>query len=92
MCAFFLAVALSTALSIAPVNASDEKPVKTASADPEQAIKCRKISVTGSLVRKAKICRTVAEWKEIQANGNRTLRSVTDGGTTCAGGFCGNGN
>jgi hypothetical protein len=94
MRAFFLAAALITTLSVAPVNAGDQNanPMGTTSSDPEQAVKCRKVAITGSLVRKAKICRTLAEWNEMRANGNRTLRSVTDGGTTCAGGFCGNGN
>ena len=90
---FILAVALTTSLSAAPVLAGNEqaKPVKTASTDPDQAIKCRKVEVTGSLVKKGKVCKTVAEWKEIQANGNRTARAIVESGAVCAGGSCGNG-
>ena len=91
---FILAVALTTSLSAAPVLAGNEqaKPVKTASTDPDQAIKCRKVEVTGSLVKKGKVCKTVAEWKEIQANGNRTARAIVESGAVCAGGSCGGGN
>ena len=90
---FILAVALATSLSAAPVLAVNEqaKPVKTASTDPDQAIKCRKVEVTGSLVKKGKVCKTVAEWKEMQANGNRTARAIVESGAVCAGGSCGNG-
>lgn len=91
---FIVAIALTTSLSAAPVIAGNEnaKPVKTASADPDQAIKCRKVEVTGSLVKKGKVCKTIAEWKEIQANGNRTARAIIESGAICSGGTCGNGN
>ena len=91
---FVLAIALTTSLSAAPVLAGNEtaQPVKTAAADPDQAIKCRKVEVTGSLVKKGKVCKTIAEWKEIQANGNRTARAIIESGAVCAGGSCGNGN
>lgn len=60
--------------------------------DPDQTIKCRKVEVTGSLLKKGRVCRTIAEWKKIQANGNRTARAIADSGGICAGGDCGNGN
>ena len=91
---FILALALTTSLSAAPVLAGNEqaKPVKTPSTDPDQVIKCRKVEVTGSLVKKGKVCKTIAEWKEIQANGNRTARAIVESGAVCAGGSCGSGN
>jgi hypothetical protein len=73
-----------------PVMANE--PAKTAASDPDQAIKCRKVEVTGSLVKKGKVCRTIAEWKEIQANGNRTARLIAESGNICSGGDCGRGN
>ncbi len=87
---FVLALALTTSLSAPPAFAANEnaKPVKTASADPDQAIKCRKVEVTGSLVKKGRVCKTVAEWKQIQANGNRTARAIVESGAVCAGGSC----
>ncbi|MFN3451726.1 MAG: hypothetical protein ACK4ZE_06165 [Sphingorhabdus sp.] len=88
-----LAIALTTSLSAAPVLAANEnaKPVTTTATDPDQAIKCRKVEVTGSLVKKGKVCKTIAEWKEIQANGNRTARAIIESGGVCSGGSCGNG-
>ncbi len=89
----FIGLALTASLSVAPVYAGNEaaKPAAQAS-DPDQAIKCRKVEVTGSLVKKGRVCKTIAEWKEIQSNGNRTARMIAESGQVCAGGQCGNGN
>lgn len=86
-----LATILSVSLSAAPAfaNQGTDKPVAS---DPDQVVKCRKVEVTGSLVKKGKVCRTIAEWKQIQANGNRTARAIAESGNVCAGGTCGNGN
>lgn len=86
-----LALALTSSLSIAPAFANTESS-KPAVSDPDQAIKCRKVEVTGSLVKKGKVCKTIAEWKQIQSNGNRTARAIIESGNVCAGGSCGNGN
>jgi hypothetical protein len=87
----FLAIALTASLSVSPAFA-DQGTAKPAAADPDQAIKCRKVEVTGSLVKKGRVCKTIAEWKQIQANGNRTARAIAESGNICAGGSCGNGN
>jgi hypothetical protein len=87
----FLAAALTTSLLAMPAF-SKESATSTAATDPDQAIKCRKVEVTGSLVKKGKVCKTIAEWKEIQANGNRTARLIAESGNICSGGDCGNGN
>lgn len=86
-----LALALTSSLSAIPAfaNTNNSKPE---AADPDQAIKCRKVEVTGSLVKKGRVCKTVAEWKQIQSNGNRTARAIVESGGICAGGTCGNGN
>jgi hypothetical protein len=86
-----LAIALTASLSVVPAFAN-EGTNKPAASDPDQAIKCRKVEVTGSLVKKGKVCKTIAEWKQIQANGNRTARAIAESGNVCAGGSCGNGN
>jgi hypothetical protein len=85
------AFALTASLAVTP-SFANEAGNKTAASDPDQAIKCRKVEVTGSLVKKGKVCKTVAEWKQIQANGNRTARAIAESGNICAGGSCGNGN
>jgi hypothetical protein len=75
----FLAIALTASLSISPAFA-DQGTNKPAVSDPDQAIKCRKVEVTGSLLKKGKVCRTIAEWKKIQENGNRVARAVVEEG------------
>lgn len=86
-----MALVLTSLAFVAPAFAKDSN-AKTAASDPDQVIKCRKVEVTGSLVKKGKVCKTIAEWKQIQANGNRTARAIAESGNVCAGGSCGNGN
>jgi hypothetical protein len=90
-------IALVSALSLVLVNvamtpAMSNEPAQTTASDPDQAVKCRKVAVTGSLLKKGKVCRTIAEWKKIQANGNRTARAIAESGNICSGGECGRGN
>lgn len=49
-----------------PVSADAAKPV------------CRRIDVTGSLVRKERVCKTPAEWREIDYHGNRYARAIVE--------------
>lgn len=74
-----LGVALSMAIFTDPAVAFGSSP-DTAANDPDQEIKCRKVEVTGSLLKKGKVCRTVAEWRRIIENGNRTARAVVQEG------------
>jgi hypothetical protein len=48
------------------------------SSDPNY-IKCRKSEVMGSLVKKERICRTNAQWKEAAALGNEGTRDMVEG-------------
>lgn len=41
-------------------------------------IKCRRIEETGSLVKKARVCRTNEEWKKAFAVGNQNSRDTID--------------
>lgn len=75
----FAAIALTASLSPA---FADEGTSKPAAVDPDQAIKCRKIEVTGSLVKKGKVCKTVAEWRAIADNNNYLARKMVEDGTT----------
>ena len=94
MRSIIIAIALTASLATAPSLAFDNSGNSgtTAASDPDQVIKCRKIEITGSLVKKVKACKTVAEWKRIQASGNRNARTLMENGMACAGGSCGNGN
>lgn len=87
----FVATTLIAAFLAIPAFADEGSPT-TAASDPDQVVKCRKVEVTGSLLKKGKVCRTIAEWKRIQANGNRTARAIAESGNVCAGGECGHGN
>lgn len=82
MRSIFTAIAVAGALTAAPALAFDEgaKAATTMAADPDQKMKCRKVEKTGSLVTKGKVCKTVAEWKRIIDNGNRTARAVVEEG------------
>lgn len=73
------AIAFSASISVAPTYATEDK-AQAATTDPDQVIKCRKVEVTGSLLKKGKVCRTIAEWKKIQENGNRTARAIIEEG------------
>lgn len=50
-----------------------------------QYIKCRKIDEIGSLVKKARVCRTNEQWKQAWAQGNQNSRETMDAMTSKAG-------
>jgi hypothetical protein len=74
-----LAIALTSSLLVAPSFANPGTS-ETVASDPDQKIKCRRVEITGSHVKKGKVCKTVAEWKRIIDNGNRTARAVVQEG------------
>lgn len=39
---------------------------------------CRKIEITGSLVRKERVCKTKAEWRQVEEWGNRRARAIIE--------------
>lgn len=43
---------------------------------------CKRIPVTGSLVRKERACKTRAEWKRLSEQGNATTRAIIESGTS----------
>lgn len=59
----------------------------THTSDPDQKIKCRKYLAPGSLVRKVKTCRTIAEWRKATQAGNDAARYIV-GENVCSGGDC----
>lgn len=88
--------ALAQAPTSAPVTAPAPAPLsqdrklakasdKTAS-DPDQTIRCRAVRVTGSLVKKGKVCKTLAEWRRITESGNENARRLVEDGTSRPGG------
>jgi hypothetical protein len=84
------AIVLAATLFVSPAFANGES-AKPHVSNPDEVFKCRKVEVTGSLLKKGKVCRSIAEWKRIQSNGNRTARAIAESGNVCSGGCCGNG-
>jgi hypothetical protein len=82
------ATPVTVATNTAPPPARNVRPTD----DPDQRVRCRSIQATGSLVRRERVCRTVAEWRRISQSGNDRARDVVGTGTVCSGGQCGNGN
>lgn len=48
----------------------------------DQSIRCRKVEVTGSLVKKGRVCKTLAEWRQITESSNDLARKMVEDGTT----------
>ena len=84
----FFVIALTTSLSLTPAFSNNEtsKSSTIAKADPDQSIRCRRVDVTGSLVKKGKVCKTIAEWRAIMDNNNYLARKMIEDGTTRPGG------
>ena len=81
------AVFLISSLNPAFADTATMQNVSASSGDADQKVKCRKVEVTGSLVRKGKVCRTIAEWKRLQQLGNDAARAMA-GEQVCSGGLC----
>jgi hypothetical protein len=70
-----------------PVAAQDATSPATVSSDPNQQIKCKKFAAVGSIIRKVKVCKTLAEWRRTQQAGNDAARAIV-GENVCSGGDC----
>lgn len=73
----------------APIIA-DATPVSSADPadDADQQVRCRRLPVTGSLVRRIRVCKTVAEWRRLSDRANDTVRDQFEDGLICSGGPC----
>jgi hypothetical protein len=45
-------------------------------------MRCRAVRVTGSLVKKGKVCKTLAQWRQITESGNENARRLVEDGTS----------
>lgn len=50
----------------------------SAATDPNEEVRCRRIEVTGSIVRKERVCKTRGEWRRLADSGNGVARSIVD--------------
>jgi hypothetical protein len=72
----FAALALVAAAT--PVLAADEKPQAALDRNDPDAVRCRKFLVTGSLVKKERVCKTNAEWRAISEQQNRDADNLIE--------------
>lgn len=83
-----LAQAPVSAPVAAPASASTSQDGKLAKAsdktasDADQAVRCRTVRVTGSLVKKGKVCKTLAQWRQMTESGNELARRLVEDGTS----------
>jgi hypothetical protein len=82
-----LALAALAGFIAMPVIGQQANTATVDAADPDQKIKCRKYLAPGSLVRKVKMCRTIAEWRKAAQAGNDAARYII-GENVCSGGDC----
>ncbi|PEQ12188.1 hypothetical protein B2G71_13725 [Novosphingobium sp. PC22D] len=52
-----------------------EEPAKPTGDD---RIKCKRLSVTGSLTKKEKVCKTIAEWRGMRERNSEYARDLVD--------------
>jgi len=84
--AIFIISSTSSVSAQAPVQLSGTDKAANAPtdkvSDPDQAIKCRTVRVTGSLVKKGKVCKTLAQWRVMTDSGNDLARRLVEDGTS----------
>ena len=84
-----IALLLQGAAAVAPVDVSAPDTTKMTLSEVKafnakvgvghpQYIRCRTVSVTGSLVKRGRVCRTATEWAKLQEDGNEQARAITD--------------
>lgn len=88
LAALLLAAAVSTAPVAVVAQQVSTAPAASQPDDDDQRIRCRRIPVTGSLVRVERVCKTVAEWRRLSERGNDVVRQQHENGLICTGGEC----
>jgi hypothetical protein len=84
-----IALASLAIIALAPVTptaAQTTPPVASSSVAPandaDQQIRCRRIEITGSLVRRERVCKTIAEWRRLSESGNDLARRMVQDNTS----------
>jgi hypothetical protein len=71
---------LNAAIAVALLSSGTvmaEKPAKLDRSDPN-AVRCKSLKVTGSLVKRERICRTNAEWRASSDQENRDAENLIE--------------
>ncbi|MEQ1687349.1 MAG: hypothetical protein ABL874_02120 [Sphingopyxis sp.] len=66
--------------------AASTTPTTATTPDPDSEIRCRRIAVTGTLISRNRVCKTVGEWRRLANSGNDVARAIVESGRVCAGG------
>lgn len=69
---------ISVALAILLQTSAAPAPTQAAAPAGDETVICRRIPVTGYVGRKEKICKTKAEWRAADEQGNGRARSIVD--------------
>jgi hypothetical protein len=83
-----LTIGIMTSASAEPsVSAPVTAPASDATvAKSDNTMRCRTVRVTGSLVKKGKVCKTLAQWRQMTESGNELARRLVEDGTSRPGG------
>lgn len=73
----------STADTAQSTDATDTlQSVDKGEVDPKSEVKCKRLSVTGSRVRRIKVCKTIAEWESEEELNRSAAKNTIDRGNT----------
>lgn len=84
-----LALPMTAHAQTAPAQSAPAaaKPASAEKADAQkERMICRRVEVTGSLVKRGKVCKSSSEWARIIERGNDNARRTIESGMACAGG------
>jgi|ABEF01.1.fsa_nt_gi hypothetical protein len=73
-----LAAGLIFASAAAAEPATKQPAEEPAEPTGDDRIKCKRLSVTGSLTQKVKTCRTIAEWRQLREGNSDYARNLQD--------------
>lgn len=82
-------LALGPAMLLAAAAVADDQapaPPTQAEAADESPVVCKRVAVTGSRVKKEKICKTEREWETYSQRAKEFMRGIERRGTTQPGG------
>ena len=73
-----LAAGLIFASAAAAEPATKQPAEEPAEPTGDDRIKCKRLSVTGSLTQKVKTCRTIGEWRQLREGNSDYARNLQD--------------
>jgi hypothetical protein len=68
----------STSLLLTVFLQAAALPAVAAPTDPNAEVRCRRVEVTGSIIRKERVCKTLGEWRRLNESGNSVARAIVE--------------